>query len=356
MPAKPLFFYRIATAVALLCTALSVHAETLVKPDNVAAPPVAEDMVTIPGSDWVLVSGISIGKAAQPGIYAMRRLPLHLEKLSFDIAAAADRRHCSTLEEKAFSPLGITVGRDGDRNILLVINRGGRAAIERFRVDGGSGKPRLTWEDCIPIPSEVSANSLSLLPTGDIYITQTYDPADKESWQRRVDGEDTGRLFHWSPRDGWQAAPVKPMSGPNGLVVSDDGCFAVVAAWSGSELVRQSLPCASTEEKRPDKSLALSFMPDNLRWTSAGTVLATGQHTTPNGLLDCVKGKGECPSVLTVVEVDPASMKIVQKWRVDAGNDLGLATTALQVGEEIWVSSILGHRIARFPYQPAQVK
>ncbi|WP_273009660.1 MULTISPECIES: hypothetical protein [Spongiibacter] len=49
-------------------------------------------------------------------------------------------------------------------------------------------------------------------------------------------------------------------------------------------------------------------------------------------------------------------MKIVQKWRVDAGNDLGLATTALQVGEEIWVSSILGHRIARFPYQPAQVK
>lgn len=49
-------------------------------------------------------------------------------------------------------------------------------------------------------------------------------------------------------------------------------------------------------------------------------------------------------------------MKIVQTWRVDVGNDLGLATTALQVGEEVWVSSILDHRIARFPYQSAQVK
>lgn len=100
MPAKSLFCHRVATAVALRCTAFIVHA----KPDDVVAPSAAEDMVAIPASDWVLVSGLAIGKAVQPGIDAMRRLPLYLEKLYFDIAAAADHRHCSALEEKTFSP------------------------------------------------------------------------------------------------------------------------------------------------------------------------------------------------------------------------------------------------------------
>ena len=232
---------------------------------------------------------------------------------------------------------------------MLAINRGGRHAVERFQLESQGGKPQLVWRDCIPLPKEVSANSVSGLANGDIYVTQSYDPGNKQSWQQRVDAQPTGQLFRWRPGQGWQAAEVARLSGPNGLVLSADGCYAVVAAWSSRELVRQSLPCESGE-LGGDAKLSLNFMPDNLRWTSAGTVLVTGQQTTPEGLLDCVKGKGGCPEVLSVVEIDPTSMTLVREWHVDAGSDLGLATTALQVADEIWVSSILGHRIARFPF------
>ena len=94
-------------------------------------------------------------------------------------------------------------------------------------------------------------------------------------------------------------------------------------------------------------------MPDNLRWTDRDTVLATGQMTTPDALLACVKKTGPCPREVTVTEIDPADMSVVQEWHFDAGETLGLGTTATQVGNEIWVSGILGRVIGRFTPAPS---
>jgi hypothetical protein len=116
--------------------------------------------------------------------------------------------------------------------------------------------------------------------------------------------------------------------------------------------VRVPLDCKDSA-KVTVADAGLAYMPDNLRWTDRGTVLATGQMTTPDGLLACVRQGGPCPDQVVVSEIDPGSMKVLNEWRLDAGETLGLGTTALQVGDDVWVSSILGRVIGRFtPSKP----
>jgi hypothetical protein len=318
---------------------------------RVAGPPAAEDLLVLPGTPWVLVSAISVGAEAVPGIYAVGTNQPHLEKLSIDLAGATEgsKLGCpAPLDVPGFSPLGIAWRTSSTGPLdLLVLNRGSRKAVEIFDVTSGPGVPKLRWRDCLPLPVEVVANSVAAIPEGTVLVTQNSDSRIKDAFARQQRGEKTGQLYAWRPDGGWSTVPGTSLSGPNGVVASADGCYAIVAAWAERRLARVPLPCNGST-KVTTASIDVPYMPDNLRWTDRGTVLATGQITTPDGLLACVRQGGPCPDQVVVSEIDPGSMKTVNEWRLAAGDTLGLGTTALQVGDEIWVSSILGHVIGRF--------
>ena len=303
----------------------------------------------------MLVSAVSVGAETAPGIYAVSNDPPHLEKLSIALAEPKiGASGCaSPLELAGFSPLGISwrQGGKGDRQ-LLVINRGSRKAVEIFSVTNVETVPALHWQDCVPLPAEVNPNSVASLPDGGILVTQNSDPRDKDSWAKTQRGEVTGRLYRWEAAAGWKAVPGTDLAGPNGVAASKDGCFAVVSGWANRRLIRAPLDCAAGRSSKT-AAVSLSYMPDNLRWTDRDTVLATGQMTTPDALLACVKKTGPCPREVTVTEIDPADMSVVQEWHFDAGETLGLGTTAIQVGNEIWVSGILGRVIGRFTPAPS---
>jgi sugar lactone lactonase YvrE len=323
--------------------------QDLIRPKYVAGPPAAEDMLLLPGTSWVIVSAVSIGPEAVPGLYAVSNTPPHLERLGFRTEPPREGGVCpAPLDDSGFSPLGIA-WRDGqEQRELLVANRGERKAVEIFSViDTSGGVPELTWQDCIPLPPHIVANSLAPHPDGSVLVTQSSDPRDEQAWAKRERGEVTGQVFQWRSSTDWVPVPGSALSGPNGLAVSLDGCYAVVAAWAERRLVRLPLDCAS-ERSVSRASIGLSFMPDNLRWSSRGTILATGQLTTPEGLLTCVREGGPCPERVQVVEVDPVDLSAAKTWNLHAGDTLGLGTTALEVGDAVWVSSILGRVIGRF--------
>src|SRR6188474_2131710 len=66
-------FHALAIALAgsLCAVTLAVAEPKLPSLRHVAGPPAAEDLLTIPGTRWVLVSAVSVGAETAPGIYAV---------------------------------------------------------------------------------------------------------------------------------------------------------------------------------------------------------------------------------------------------------------------------------------------
>src|SRR5690606_35931196 len=316
----PLSLRLLVAAAVLLVSGFAASGEqALIKPAQVAGPPSTEDLLAIPDSSWVLASAVSIGPEQVPGLYVLSNDPPHLEMLHIEVPDQGGTATCSApLDQAGFSPLGVALRSSSDDDLeLLVINRGSRKAIEVFTMAVEGRVPVLSWRDCIPLPDYLNANSIAPHPDGGFLVTQSFDPRDGDNWARQERGEKTGRLYRWRADTGWSAIPDTFHSGPNGLVVSGDGCVAVFAAWAERRLLRVPLPCGEANEPVKPAATKLPFMPDNLRWTDRGTVLATGQVTTPNKLLDCVRENSSCPGELVVAELDPDAMALVAEWRLD---------------------------------------
>lgn len=59
-----------------------------------------------------------------------------------------------------------------------------------------------------------------------------------------------------------------------------------------------------------------------------------------------------CPDVASVVaRIDPQTLRVQEIIRYPATEPFFSSTAALQVGKEIWIGTIIGDRIARYPIQ-----
>ena len=97
----------------------------------------------------------------------------------------------------------------------------------------------------------------------------------------------------------------------------------------------------------PAKSVAVDFLPDNLRWTDRGTLLLAGQNAGPQDVFGCEARHVACPLGFTVAEIDPMTLRIRVLVR-GGDNGFGGGTGALEVGRDLWVGSFRGDRIARY--------
>jgi hypothetical protein len=93
----------------------------------------------------------------------------------------------------------------------------------------------------------------------------------------------------------------------------------------------------------------VAFQPDNIRWQADGTLLAAG-HGGPTGqrVIECLMKV--CPDAASVVaRIDPTTWRAQEIIRYPANDKFYSSTVALQVGKEIWIGTITGDRIARYP-------
>lgn len=353
--------YRlIAGCALLLAPCFTTFAEEVSAPDCapsgeygfVCGLKNAEDLVQMPGTRWIIASSMS------PGV------PLYLINATaktwsaFNPGTSAESRPDSALFADCPGPpdtttwvthgLSLQPGQD-DQSTLYVVAHGGREAIEVFDVVVTDDRPQLLWTGCLLTPDGMAANSVASRPDGALLITIPLLPGI--SINDGLGGKPTGGVYRWSPGDSQFSAVLgTEMPYANGIEFSPDGQTFYVASSGNMNVTAWS---NTNPARLLGQSADLDFLPDNLHRAPDGSLLTAGLN-----LDDPVCGKIDrvgpfdfqafmtCPRAFTVWSVDPQTLQGRVIASGPANPLFSNITMALPVGNELWIGTFHGDRVA----------
>ena len=324
----------------------------------VRGPQNAEDLVLVPATSWIISSGMAPGAA----IYLIdSRQKTWTEFYPADTPRA--RQNMETFGACPGSPdpgnffthgLNLRPGENG-HSTLYVVGHGEREAIEVFDVDANGAKPVLTWKGCVLMPEGMAANSVASFSDGSLLATVPLHPGRTIS--EAMTGESTGAVHRWSPGDsGFTLVQGTELPYGNGIEVSADGkefyvvssgLFTVVA-YSNSNPAR---PLRSTKP--------LAFIPDNLHMGNDGSLITAGL-VADDPVCGNVRSPNEfdleafatCPRPFIAMAINPQSMEGKDLARGPANDRFSNVTMALPVGDDIWIGTFTGDRVAYRSLKP----
>jgi len=317
----------------------------------VCGPKNAEDLVLVPGTQWIISSGMADGV-----LYLVDSEQKTFTEL-YPADAPRAQQDMETYGACPGSPdpnsfvthgLNLRPGSNG-HSTLYVVGHGGREAIEVFDVDANGETPVLTWTGCIMTPDAMAANSVASLSDGSLLATIPLHTGNTIS--EALAGKLTGGVYQWSPGDsGFTLVQGTQMPYANGIEVSPDGQEFYVAS-SGLFTVTAF---SNTNPARLLRSTGpLAFVPDNLHRDNDGKLITAGMN-----LDDPVCGRvlqseefdlevfASCPRAFTVWTIDPQTMQGSALARGPANEKFSNITMALPVGDELWIGTFTGDRIA----------
>jgi hypothetical protein len=293
-------------------------------------------VVALPGGQWVLASaymgtgGINLIKVSDRKSATVFPAPV--------VNQRPDKKtypDCPGLPTGTLTTHGLYVAPgNGPAVQVMAVGHGARESIEVFQIDMRSDGPIFTWVGCVIAPEPIGLNSVRGLPDGG-FITTNWLPrgGGPDALQKMMGGEKNGELWEWHTASGWQKVPGSEAAGANGIELSDDGKTIYMAAWGSQSFIR--LTRGATPPKRDE--IPLGFRVDNIHFARDGTLLAAGQITDPASRSS------------RVVKVDPKTLAIFDVLtRPDDATFAG-NTTAIEVGNDLWLGSYRGDRIAIVP-------
>jgi hypothetical protein len=305
-------------------------------------PQNVEDMDLAPGGRWIIGSGMTSPTVSVGHLYAIDSKTRTFRTLTPDVSGPAEAayRNCpGPLDLSRFAPHGIYVS--GDR--VWLVNHGGRQSIEVFRIRMAADGPELKWIGCAVLPDNGSGNGVGPLPGGGFVASKFQDAGDNGAFGKMANKSVTGAVYAFMPGKGWTKLAHSEMSGANGIEVTPDGRYILVNAWPEQKVYRFRV---GSDE--PPVSVGVPFLPDNLRRLPDGHVLVAGQDGDIKRLLaPC--GKPRCVAGWWVAHLNPETMKVRVLLHVPATEEFGDATSALRVGDEIWIGTYMGDRVAIVP-------
>ena len=302
-----------------------------------------EDLVVLPGSQWVVASAYG----GSGGIYLIR-VSDKTSTVAYPGASPRERLDAKIYDTCPGPPdaaakakfqthgLYLQAGNNSVHRLYVVVH-GSRESVEVFEVDARPQTPVLTWIGCAVAPDPIGLNSVRGLPDGGFVATNFLARGiDAASRQKMMAGEKNGELWEWHTGSGWKKLPGSEAAGANGLEISNDGRWFYVAAWGSQSFFRLSR--GQAEVKRDE--VPLGFRVDNIRWASDGSILAAGQGGAP----------GAQASI--VVKINPETLAVREVVRRANTDAFGAGTVAVEVGNQLWVGSFRGDRVAIFPMAP----
>jgi sugar lactone lactonase YvrE len=203
----------------------------------------------------------------------------------------------------------------------------------------------MTWVGCVVAPESATLNAVAPLPGEGFLATNPYRRTLPNARDRAIAGGESGEVWEWHTASGWTIVPDSAGPGPNGIEVSKDGKWMYVNFWPASKVMRISR--GQTPAKRD--VIDLNFHPDNIRWQADGSLISAGHFApTIEKATECLRKT--CPDAAArVVRINPKTMKVEELVNYPSSELFFGATAALQVGKEIWIGSVRGDRVARYP-------
>ena len=292
-----------------------------------------EDVAVVPGAEWAVVSGareggrlhlVNVGDKTSTVLFPTPDAEQRLDADAwpgcpgpFDLADPdASRLHGLYLDP----------GPDG-LHTLLAVHHGPREAIEFFELNAADTPPSLAWVGCSVAPEGANLNSVAALPGGGFVTTN----AGIGVWE-------------WQADSGWEVLPESEDTAPNGIEVSEDGRTLYVAGWAEEKLTRLSRGVTPVSKD----VVQLGFRPDNLRMALDGSVLYAAGHTDRDGASITLPRE---PTLETsnVAVIDPQTLEFERVFTHPAMNGFVSSTTAIRIGDELWLGSYRGDRLAWLP-------
>ena len=324
----------------------------------ISGPVNAEDLVVAPGGEWVLTSGMTGPTAPLGRLYAVsvasgacNEIFPYRATSALDAARFVEQPDLNPLK---FRPHGVDVTlRPDGRTELYVVNHGGNESVEVFEVDLDAPRPALKWIGGVRLPGNTAGNDVATVDDGFV-VSTTGDPEGRSevTVEQAMAGADTGGVLEWSPSGGWTTLPGTQINTANGVAVSPDGEWVYIGGWNSRCLRKVRRGGAEPDPVTVD----VSIMVDNLTWSASGVLLAAGTYgsTMQEFLEGHFSSNPRLGIPSRVISVDPETLATEQL--IDYGPDtFGAATTALQVGREIWVGTARDQGLARFRF-PAHSK
>lgn len=293
-----------------------------------------EDIAVFPGGEWAIASGnreggrlhlINVRSRTATVVFPAPGQREQLDAESYPICPGP-----LVLEKPdLFMAHGLYLKPgSGGRHTLLVVHHGTRESIEVFDVDARAAPPSLTWVGCAPALSTQTFNSVVALPEGGFAATNT----------RGFD------VWEYHKETGWRRVPGTEKTAPNGLEISTDGRWLYIAGWAEEKLTRVSRGRSPVQRDE----IALGFRPDNVRFSADKSVLYAAGHTDKDGR-SIVEPRNPLTETTNVARIDPKTLEHRRIFEHKAMAGFVAATTAVPIGDEIWLGSNRGDRVAFFP-------
>jgi hypothetical protein len=319
----------------------------------------AEDLVAIPGTDWIVISGVL--RAVNVKTHAEVSLFTTENKLDKKLYGACPGPLTGQeMEEKKIRAHGLNL-REGKGGVhtLYVVHHGSRESIELFEINVNGKAPTSAWIGCVIAPPDAGFNGLGILPDDGMVVTSFTRRSmggfrgekGKTTRERLTKGENVSEIWEWMPGKEWVIIPGSEGPGLNGVEASKDGKYLYGSAWATGEIIRYTRGQTPPEKKVIAK---VNFHADNIRWQPDGTLVTAGQVGSVDEVLEeCLSNQRCTKTSSSVAIVDPASGKVREVVTGYPSNgDFDLATAGLIANNEMWVGSIgRGARLGRFPLQ-----
>ena len=316
-----------------------------------------EDVVLVPGTRWLLTSGMAPGA----GLTLVDTQARTVRKLFAPgtASARADRARFAScpgpLDAKQALLHGLALRpAAAGRYTVYATNHGGRESIEVFELTAGSGAalPSATWIGCVLLPPKLAANSVAAFSDGTLVATVLILPG--KTFEDAFAMRNTGIVLQWTPgTPAFVELKGTELVANNGIETSPDDREFYVAATPQRRVYAFSRAKPGAGPLR--FAQLQDFGPDNVRWTADNKLITAGlvdDEPACGGRPKDEKGI-RCPLGYAVATIDPKTMTATEIARGPRTPVFTGTAMAAVVGNELWLGSFLADRLA---YRPLAVR
>lgn len=315
-----------------------------------------EDLVVVPGGQFLLVSEMGTFMSDKPGalslldIAAQQRRPISIDWETAAATGGGDGAgwgdpECAVPDPAKLSPHGIDLMTRADgRHQLLVVNHGAEQVdfFELLKPGPNPGEAwTLSWRGCAKPTADPFMNDVAGLNDGGFVVTHMWNKSIpfEEVIASFNAGEKIGWVWEWQRDTGFVQLPSSIELMPNGIAVSADNSKIFVNIYLGNKTIKIDRASGEVEGEFSVKS------PDNIVVDNEGTLWVASHLNDP------VDGRceddhpGPCLLPFQVVKADPVSMQSEVVLQHD-GQPMGYATVALPHAGRLYLGTASGDRLA----------